>query len=123
MIRKIFVSFSKKDYALARPMIEKLTSAGLEVYGTDLCEDGADVKRKITDGIQGSDAVVAVVSENSAHSPWLSYELGMAAATGKKFVPVNSGVERSQLPPVLRSLETVDLLGFEHYVDTLSVKL
>jgi hypothetical protein len=63
------------------------------------------------------------VSSHSAQSQWLGFEVGVAAGLGKKLLSVVVGNVQSQLPPALKSLQSIKVDKFPQYVAKLSHRL
>lgn len=125
MAHKVFISFSAKDKSIANSLKRQLADAGAEVSLAEpfVERKGSNIKLAIADAIKQSDEVIAIVSKNSVESPWLSFEVGIAVGLGKKLVPVVVGIEPNKLSPVMRSLQSVKLDGFGHYVTQMSGRL
>ncbi len=123
MVHKVFISFSAKDKHIADSLTRELAKAGDEVSSAALLVEGpSDIKLGIADAMRESDEVIAIVSKNSVRSEWLSFEVGIAAGLGKKLIPVVVGIAPSELPPVLRSFQTVDLAAFRRQIGRRSYK-
>ena len=116
MARRVFLSFSSKDKHVAHSVLKQLREAGAEVMGAQPIAEGAEIKLQIADAMRQSDEVIAIVSKNSAQSPWQNFEIGAALALGKKVTPILVGVGVRKLSPVLRSLRAIDLADFREYI-------
>jgi hypothetical protein len=79
IMARIFLSHSWKDKPFAKSLASSLRSAGHFVW-VDEAEIavGDSLIEKISDGLQESDYVVAVISNNSVHSNWVRKELYIA---------------------------------------------
>jgi hypothetical protein len=116
MAHKVFLSFSAKDKRVADSLVKHLREAGVEIADAESIADGAEIKLRITEAMRQSDEVVAIVTDNSAQSPWFNFEIGAAMALGKKLTPVLAGVGVKHLSPVLRSLKAINLADFRRRI-------
>lgn len=87
----IFISYSRKDFQMAKKMkkdIEKNTGAvcWMDMEGI---ESGAQFEDIIVTAIDKSEMVLFLLSENSMQSKWVKDEIRYAYETGKKVVPAN----------------------------------
>lgn len=122
MSYKVYISYSAKDSELAKDLGRRLSDAGVGIVKvTDKVEtDAAEtVRLHIRALLQQSDEVIVLLTDNSANSPWVRYELGVADALDRRVTPVvvNEGVEKlvpmigkhfirySELPKYLSSLK------------------
>jgi len=104
MAYEVFISYARGDEGLVRRVSELVKKSG----GTPLRLDpapGAIIPLGILRALRGSDAVIAIVTKESAQSASLNSELGAAAALEKKILLVGDGVRRKELPPTLRSFQ------------------
>ncbi len=85
----VFVSYSRRDTAFVEAMKPRLEALDLEVW-LDL-EDippSADWRDEIQDGIERCEALIVVVSPESAGSTEVGKEISRADELGKRIVPV-----------------------------------
>ena len=91
MKHDVFISYSRKDLAEVKGLVETLKRAipGL-TYWFDLTgiESGDDFQDRIISAIDNSKYVIFALSENSIQSTWTKDEVMYAKNTGKKIVPV-----------------------------------
>ncbi len=102
MSYRVYISYSTKDEELAKDLSRRLRDAGVGVFlEKKMLEAGADWRREIMDALGKSDEVIVLLTDNSAHSQWVRYEMGIADALDKRLTPVvvNEGVE--QLVPMV----------------------
>lgn len=105
MTERIFLSYRREDRSLAKRIQKRLGellksgSANVVVIdGLKAATIGEDVRESIKTAIGSSNTVVFVTSANSAKSPWMNYEAGLADALGKKIVVVGKeGMGKSTL--------------------------
>ena len=99
---RVFISYSAKDEELAKDLERRLRDAGVEVFLSDSkISAGEGWRRKIFKTLSQANEVVMLLTDNSANSPWIRYEMGVADSLEKRLTPVvvNEGVE--QLVPML----------------------
>ncbi len=102
MSYRVFISHSLKDVELARDLARRLMEAGVIVFrDEESFQPGVDLRSKIMNTIGKSDEVIVLLTDHSADSPWIRYEMGMADALDKRLTPVvvNEGIE--QLVPMV----------------------
>jgi DNA-binding NarL/FixJ family response regulator len=96
MSYRIFISHSAKDKHLAQDLAQRLKEAGATVIvdQTDF-SPGKELRHKLRETLSTADEVVVLLTDNSAHSPWTRYEIGVADALNKRVTPVvvNEGVQ------------------------------
>ena len=103
MSYRVYVSYSVNDSVLAEDLKRRLKDAGLNfttVAGTSDVEAG-DLRRYIRSLISGTSEVIALLTDNSASSRWVMYEVGIADSLDipVTFVVVSEDVVK-QLPIV-----------------------
>lgn len=106
---KVFLSYSRKDSALAGELLE-----GLELLGFDAYLDKQDIapgepwEERLGNLIRQADTVVFILSPNSIASKHCSWEVEETAKSGKRLVPVmHQAVPDAQVPELLRRLNYV----------------
>lgn len=93
-MKKLFISYSHKDYYKVPKVIEKLKTKIPELKDavvwdpTSDLSAGDDFRKEIKKQISSSDFYVLFWTKNAADSPWVLYEAGMADARGKSIVIV-----------------------------------
>ena len=98
----LFISYSRKDHELADYLYRSLTSAGFSVYyDKEKTLIGENFVLQIQKELRRSDAVVAIVSINSAESPWCQAELYHARALNILITPIRISREQFSLAPPL----------------------
>ena len=115
MAGKVFVSYVHQDREFAENVIHALAAKGHFAPGTVFSDlqhisAGEDVSRQVRSEIEAADAVVLVMSEHAATSPWINYEAGLADALGKKILVVGAkGSERTALLAKLADYQQIEL--------------
>jgi hypothetical protein len=100
MMRKVFLSYGRRDAILAAAIARELGKFGVEALFDEGITPGDDFRRAIKSAVRKADGFVLVVtSPDAAASSWTSYELGMAEALGKPILLLLSqNHSASQLP-------------------------
>lgn len=76
----VFVSYSKKDKAHARLIVNALKMDGLEVWWDEGIQTGADWRQSIKRQLEASRVIVALWSTSSVESAWVLEEAEFARA-------------------------------------------
>ena len=85
----IFISHSAKDKRLAQDLAQRLKEAGATVISDAAgFSPGEEFRQKIRETLRRVDEVIVLLTDNSAHSPWTRYEIGVADALNKRVTPV-----------------------------------
>jgi len=85
----IFISYSRKDLEVARPIVDALTKDNLDVWiDWEDIPRGEEFEREIQQGIEGSDVFLFLVSPDSAQSDWCNKEIAHAVKNGKRILPI-----------------------------------
>jgi hypothetical protein len=97
---KIFISYSRRETAIADALFEALAARGFEVTIDRLdLPFGEKWQLELAEFIRLSDTVVWLVSEASVQSKWVNWELDEVARRNKRLVPVMVGdTPRATLP-------------------------
>jgi nucleoside 2-deoxyribosyltransferase len=88
MVTRVFISYARDDRALAESVAKQLARSGIETWSEFDVEAGTQIEDSLLSKLTESDAIVAIVSNASAHSSGLGYELGAARAMRKRVVLV-----------------------------------
>ena len=100
---KVFISHASEDkQAVAKPLAEKLSEAGFEVwYDEFTLKMGDSLRRSIDQGLATADCGIVILSQAFFSKPWTRLELdaltGMAATSGKQIIPVWHNVEHAEV--------------------------
>lgn len=84
----IFLSYSRNDSGVARKIADKLKTEGIHVWLDQFIDRGADWNKDIEKVLNGSSAVVFIVSNDSLSSPTALFELGLAEGRQKPVISV-----------------------------------
>ncbi|GIM94675.1 toll/interleukin-1 receptor domain-containing protein [Paractinoplanes toevensis] len=99
-----FVSYSRKDDAYTRRLIDHIRRAGLQVWADSGLETGARWQNEIRAKVEGAAAMVVVVSPEAKKSTWVGNEVTLAL---EREIPV--------LPVLVVGTEYFGLLHAQHF--------
>jgi hypothetical protein len=119
----VFISHSSLDAWIARVMVEKIEALGAECWLDEKDLAGGDViAADIIRGIDACNEAVILISPNSVHSPWVSFEIGGVRAQHKRVTPILNNVRHNELAPV-QDIKGIDLNKFEQFLAQLKRRL
>jgi hypothetical protein len=92
---RFFLSHSMMDAPEVEKLHETITGLGVSVYlAENDPQPGVSLAAKVLAEIKASDAVIVLLAEGGASSPWVQQEIGAAMAAGKLIVPiVQAGID------------------------------
>lgn len=103
----VFLSYSTKDHYFAELAGIKLLEAGIKLWRDQgQLRAGSEWRVGIESGIAKSLAVVVALSENSADSPYVTFEWAYGLGKGKTVVPVR--LEPCRVHPRLEPIQYLD---------------
>jgi hypothetical protein len=107
----IFLSHSSKDAASVVTIRDQAEAVGVEVYlFSDDLHPGDNTAQKLQEAMQQCQAVVVLLTSNSAESAYVQQEIGLAEGLGLPIIPlVESGVP----PHRLAMLQGRDYIPFD----------
>ena len=86
---RFFLSHSMLDASEVEKLRETIVGLGVSVYlAENDPQPGVNLATKVIAEIKTSDAVIVLLAEGGASSPWVQQEIGAAMAAGKLIVPV-----------------------------------
>ena len=102
----IFLSHSWNDKFFARKLAEKLREVGAIVWIDEAeLKVGDSLIRRISDAIERTNYVAAILSHNSVSSEWVQKELALAMTkeiVGKKVIVLPILIEKCEIPEFLK---------------------
>ena len=118
---KIFVSYSRKDSATARKIIQALKDMGQDVWvDWEDIPPAADWLQQIFHGIENSEAFIFLVSPDSAASEVCKVEVGHAEQNAKRIIPVEiRKVSPSDTIEIIRKLNWTFMSEEERFAEGL----
>lgn len=85
----VFLSYSRKDSEAMRQVQDTLRAAGLSVWTDEGLDPGTQSwKDAISEAVKQAQAMVALLSPNSAQSAWVKNEIGYAQTHTKRVFPI-----------------------------------
>ncbi|WP_434587322.1 TIR domain-containing protein [Streptomyces sp. A5-4] len=116
-IGKVFVSYSRRDSAFAEQLRGRLATRVREVWVDWLSiEPSTQWRESIDDAIQGSDAVVVLLSRDALRSKYCWSECERAIELGKRILPVVIDAELEQGASAALRAEGWDALTGYHFL-------
>jgi hypothetical protein len=122
-MKKVFVSYSRKDLTFVKKLADDLQKAGMDVWF-----DMSDLKggdhwiKAIQQGIESSQYCIIVLSPDSIESEWVANEYLHAKDSKIKLVPIMH--RPCKIPLALKGVQFIDLQGAnyaEHFDELLQV--
>ncbi len=123
---RAFISHNSLDGEWVAHIKRELTAFGVEAYIYEHDpQPGHPVVEKVQAEIRRSDVVIAFLTKNSAHAPFVHQEIGYAARSGKLVIPLIERGLPSDVLAMLQGLEYVvfDLAEPQRGIDDLGVYL
>ena len=85
----IFISYSRKDLAIAEKIIDALAKDDLEPWiDWKSIPKGEQFEREIEQGIEKAEIFLFLVSPDSVQSDWCNKEIEHAIKNGKRILPI-----------------------------------
>lgn len=112
MGRRVFISYSKMDSAIANGLSRYLNRAGWDVWMDVASIAGAEEwSAALTRGLRSTDAVIALVTVDSMQSKWVRREILAADRADIPILPVRVGNPPipDRLALVLNELQRIDV--------------
>ncbi len=100
MSYRVYISHSTKDSELAKDLARRLEEVGVETSTfidiSEASESASKWRHMMRMFVRSSDEVIVLLTDNSANSSWVRYEMGLADSMDKRLTPVvvNDGVEQ-----------------------------
>ncbi len=104
--RAVFLSYSRSDEALARPVIDALEAAGIKVWWDALLEGGVRFNEVTENALETAYAVIVLWSQTSIRSHWVCDEATRGRDRGC-LVPVS--LDGSEPPLGFRQFQCIDI--------------
>jgi TIR domain len=103
----VFLSYSTKDHYFAELAAIKLNEAGINLWRDQgQLRAGSDWRSGIERGIAESIAILVALSQNTAESPYVTFEWAYGLGNGKTVVPVK--LEDCKVHPRLELIQYLD---------------
>ncbi|MBN1153288.1 toll/interleukin-1 receptor domain-containing protein [candidate division KSB1 bacterium] len=85
---KVFISYGHQNFSLVSAIVPALKKMGIDSVFDKEFVAGDLISKEVIDKISSSDAVLVIISNYSANSPWVNQEVGVAIALNRKIVPL-----------------------------------
>ena len=119
----VFISHSSLDAWIARVMVEKIEALGAKCWLDEKDLAGGDViVEDIICGIDACQEAIVLISPNSVHSQWVSFEIGGVRAQHKRVTPILNNVKPQQMAP-MQDIKGIDLNSFEQFLAQLKRRI
>ncbi len=114
---RIFVSHSRSDASVAKPLVDLLRNAlnipAESIRCTSLdgyrLPGGVPVAETLRQEVHQAEIVLALITPVSVRSPWVLFELGARWGSGKRLLPIlASGADPGELTGPLHDLSPLD---------------
>src|SRR5437588_5130702 len=120
MAYTVFISSSYKDRDLARDVARRLKEAGVRALYSELTlSAGSEFEKLFMDQLKNADEIIVILSGNSVDNLWMMFEIGAASSLRKKITPVVVGLEKQELPPVIKQLKYIRYNEVSDYISKL----
>jgi len=117
---KVFISHAAADDDLARRVADSLKRSGFLVWDISDVLPGDNWGEKLAEALQGSDAMVVLLTPNSVRAANVTAEVGYALGQKRykgRLIPVIAAspeqLPRDDIPWVLTRMKTVTLAGVD----------
>jgi hypothetical protein len=116
MAYQVFISFSAKDIDIVRDLAERLELAGIEAHWASASARSDKHIKDTNRALLKADEVFFILTSESVDDPTLMFDLGAASSTRKRVTPVVVGLEKSQIPSLIRSLNYIKYPELNRYI-------
>ena len=116
---EVIISSSQKDRDLARDLARRLKGAGVHTIYSELTRSAGSDYEKTCMQLLNADEIIVILSSNSLDSFWMMFEIVAAYSLRKKITPVVVGLERQELPSVIKQLKYIKYAKLSDYIANL----
>lgn len=126
--RKVFLSYSSKDKAVAEKIFGELQKEEVKTWFDKIEVDYGDcITDRLNDGLKHSDVGLLCFSKNFLNSAWpraeMNYFFRQRMVSGKtNFIILNIDLELSDFPPLLQDYRYIDLKN-ENWLEELILRI
>lgn len=117
---KIFLSYSLKDYEIARSLADALKKSGVEVWTEDEIYPGDNWSKLRGEALEDSNAMIVLISPTSVGLPHFRHDIEFALGEQQyshRLIPITVGNEidmnNDEVPWILRKFPSLHLANFE----------
>lgn len=120
MSHNVFISASHKDRDLARDLERRLKKVGVRSTYSEMTRSaGADYEKVFMNLLKKADEIILILSSDSVDNPWMMFEIGAASSLRKRITPLVVGLEKQELPPVIRQLKYITYDKLSDYLSNM----
>jgi hypothetical protein len=117
MSYNVLISASHKDRDLARDLARRLKKAGVHsTYSELTLSAGSEYEKIFMNLLKAADEIVLILSSHSVDNLWMMFEIGAASSLRKRITPVVVGLEKQEVPPVIKQLKYITYDKLSDYV-------
>lgn len=117
MAHKVFISASHKDRDLARDLASRLKEVNVQVTYSELTLSvGSNYEETLMKLLKSADEIILILTSNSIDNLWMMFEIGAASSLRKKITPIVVGLEKQELPPVIKQLKYIRYDKLSEYI-------
>jgi hypothetical protein len=113
----VLISASHKDRDLARDLARRLKKAGVRsTYSELTLSAGSEYEKIFMNLLKEADEIVLILSGHSVDNLWMMFEIGAASSLRKRVTPVVVGLEKQELPPIIKQLKYITYDKLSDYI-------
>ena len=116
---KVFVSYDRSDSKIAHRLAKSLEAAGAKVFSVKELKLWENWSASLERELRGSDEMVVLLTDKSAKSPNVMFEMGLAAGMRLPIVVIEMGV-KPELKSSLGIFQHVRYSNLDGYIRRLS---
>ena len=119
MSYKVFISYASKDIDLVKDLAQRLKATGIDVNFDRAALSSTTSDKWTKKALANADEIFVMLTAESMNNPNLMFFLGAGASLGKRVSPVVVGLEPSEIPPLIKSLEYIRYPDLGRYIANL----
>lgn len=118
----VFISYARKDWAVANALVQELEARGFATWWDREIVGGDRFHERIAEHLDTASAVIVIWSENSARSDWVVGEAGRATRTGNLIGTSFPDFPFSQIPKAFQEQHVESVADIDRIVHALTSK-
>ncbi len=100
--------------------MKRLREAGVSVtYSESALSAGSPDVKTFMRLLNDADEMVVLLTNNSVDDFWRMFEIGAASSLRKQITPVIAGLEKPELPPVIKQMKYIEYDQLSNYISTI----
>jgi len=119
--RNVFISFAAEDLALVNLLRGQIASPSTDLEANDWSvqspydsKEADYIRRRIRERLRHASVVLCVVSEHTADSRWVNWEISEAVALNKRVACIYAGTKQPSRLPNAAASAKVPVLPWNH---------